>query len=193
MTKVDELDQPPIVGEVYLVPCIVEYNYKKETFIIPKGENILRCDQYGNYWIQVEDKEEITITYKNVFPIINHKHSDKENGQDYDHYHLDSRFLVNEDGNMKVYSGIRWDKKDPLIEYIALTCIGVTFKHITPVQLISKSKLKHNCIHKNKCPHRGMDMSQVVPVNGVITCPLHGLQFDENTRNIITATKLLIN
>jgi nitrite reductase/ring-hydroxylating ferredoxin subunit len=60
-------------------------------------------------------------------------------------------------------------------------------KFITPVSLIKNSKLKHNCIHKGKCPHRGYDLSNEIPnENGIITCPLHGLQFDKITKKLLT-------
>jgi len=63
----------------------------------------------------------------------------------------------------------------------------------TPVQLIRQSKLKHNCIHKGKCPHRGFDLSNVTPtLEGigrdaieVITCPLHSLKFNATTKQLI--------
>jgi len=63
-------------------------------------------------------------------------------------------------------------------------------KHATHVDLIKKSKLKHNCIYKGKCPHRGFDLSNTKPTiddNGesVIRCPLHSLKFNAKTKQLI--------
>ena len=65
------------------------------------------------------------------------------------------------------------------IKYFVMPVINENFAGITPVNLISKSKLKHKCIHKGKCPHKGYDLSQVKAIDSKITCPLHGLEFDE--------------
>ena len=54
-----------------------------------------------------------------------------------------------------------------------------------PVRFIKNSKLKHKCIHKGKCPHRGYDLSNVDPIDNQIHCPLHGLIFDAETKKII--------
>ncbi len=85
--KIDELKTPPIVGETYLVPCIL-----KESLILKK-----RLDD----WNPIKDNEKYFMHYIvwnekeiEVYPIINHKHSDKENGQDYEHYHVDYRFVI---------------------------------------------------------------------------------------------------
>ena len=73
-------------------------------------------------------------------------------------------------------------ENDESIVYFALPVVSTEHKVITPVKFISKSKLKHKCIYKGKCPHRGYDLSQETPINGVITCPLHGLKFDVKTK-----------
>jgi len=71
------------------------------------------------------------------------------------------------------------------VEYFILPVINESFTGITPSDFISKSKLKHKCIVKGKCPHRGYYLSQVPEHNGMITCPLHGLKFKDK--------KLIIN
>lgn len=164
---IDNIKRPVKIGEKFLVPCIVR-----------------EIDNINNY--------NLIIT-----PIINHPHSDKENGQKEVHYHTDYRFLKHEnDGEFPtiinkhrnhLYSpNIRPIlKDDERIEYIVLPVINEDFKGITPVELISKSKLKYKCIHKGKCPHRGYDLSQVKPINGVITCPLHSLKFNEKDGSIL--------
>ena len=164
MKKVEEVNKPWKLGERYLVPCIVN-----------SSKNL---------------KTEVT-------PVINHPHNDKENGQEEVHYHVDYRFVkhknndrfptvINNHSRYRFVTDIRPVKqKDDYIMYFELPVINEEFTGITPVNLIAKSKLKHKCIHKGKCPHRGYDLSQVKPMNGRITCPLHGLEFDNKTKKVL--------
>lgn len=160
MQKIDEVKRPVKIGEYFIVPCIVR-----------EGESKLF-----------------------VTPVINLPHSDRENGQNDVHYHADFRFIKeNSDGGvLNRHSKYHFcenvrpkDKIDGEIEYFALPVIKEDFLGITPVELISKSTLKHKCIHKGKCPHRGYDLSQVKAVGGVITCPLHGLKFSEDSGKVL--------
>jgi len=175
MLKVEEVKRPLIQGEVLLVPCI------------------MRKEQHIHDWAVTDS--EYKPTYKDklfITPIINHLHNDIENGQPEPHYHADLRFIKFEDGAVKnQHSKHRWIESIRIPaswgqpEYIALPVITPDNQFITPVKLISRSKLKHNCIHKGKCPHRGYPLSQEKSINGIITCPLHGLQFDAETKQVI--------
>jgi hypothetical protein len=123
----------------------------------------------------------------NLLPLYDHPHTDVENGQHETHYHQDSRYnpighsfasfvggrvqLPLKDGE---YLGFRDLKKKSDVEVSA-----------TPVRFIKKSKLKHKCIHKGKCPHRGFDLKDTKAVDGVITCPLHSLRFNAETKKLI--------
>lgn len=159
MQKVEDMKRPLKKGEYYKVPCIVS---------------------------SFNDKLCVT-------PVINHPHSDRENGQPEVHYHVDYRFLkhkndgdfptvVNRHSKYYFVDNIRPEiKSGQALEYFVLPVINEDFNGITPVDFISKSKIKHKCIHKGKCPHRGYDLSQVKSVDGIITCPLHGLKFDATT------------
>lgn len=172
MQKIDELKTPPIIGETYLVPCVVTYDDNKYY-----DEDYLWLDIDPNY------NKIIKKSRKLICPIINHLHSDKENGQNEMHYHEDFRFITD---TIKYSHRLRIIKtKDTIIEYIPLVCKTTEQLFITSIHLIKNSKLKHNCIYKGKCPHRGYDLSQEVAINGIITCPLHGLQFDNTTKKII--------
>jgi hypothetical protein len=184
LQKIDELKSQPIVGNYYLVPCII------------KEERDVNFD-----WVISKESELVLekeiILY--IYPIINHRHSDKENGQDYEHYHVDYRFIELQIINNKIIPtrknrnhtfaphlryNIYADNKDFKIEYHKLRCLRLNNYGIGgPTK---NSKLKHKCIHKGKCPHRGYDLSQEPTVNGVITCPLHGLQFNSETKQLLT-------
>lgn len=176
MKRADQLTEPPVVGEFYLVPCYVtprevtelDYEYKD-------GELV---EMSGN-------------AYEYVTPIINHLHTDRENGQSMAHYHADYRFepyginQVNMSGayhRIFPHDDVHKNKK---IEYRVMICRSTAQTGVTPSNMIRRSNLKHKCIHKGKCPHRGYDLSSVVPVNGEITCPLHGLRFNAHTKELL--------
>lgn len=155
--KVEDIKLPLKVGQYFLVPCIVKREY-----------------------------ERLFIT-----PVINHPHNDKENGQHEIHYHADYRFVKhyndssfptpinNHSAHVYIHKIRPQEKVHGDLEYFILPVINESFTGITPVKEIAKSKLKHKCIYKGKCPHRGYNLSQVEPINGIITCPLHGLQFNK--------------
>lgn len=135
----------------------------------------------------------------NITPVINHPHNDIENGQKEVHYHADYRFVkyIKELGNpypivinnhskhyfvhsIRPILGIHGQ-----FGYYKLKVINTEFAGITLTKFIKNSTLKHTCIHKDKCPHRGYDLSQVEPKNGKITCPLHGLNFNSESKQLI--------
>lgn len=131
-----------------------------------------------------EDGDLIGIT-----PVIDHPHNDVENGQDYTHYHGDFRFIsgkgvILKNGN--VYRSQARVQGTPII--YMLKCIRLEHEWVTNIVNISNSKLKHKCIHKGKCPHRGYDLTGEIPKNGVITCPLHGLKFNAETKILLNET-----
>lgn len=207
MEKIDELKAPPIVGRKYLVPCIIRQKLKEEyKHELPDLEWIIGAN--GDL---VPDSRSAKITYhleKDIWPIINHLHHDKENGQDYYHYHVDYRFTILKDEEAiipaKLHSmhsfaptsrynllsesqfTLREDyTKGYVLEYYSLTCLRVQQAGITHPINVTRSVLNYDCIHKGKCPHRGYDLSQEVPVNGIITCPLHGLKFNAKTKKLL--------
>jgi hypothetical protein len=162
---VNNVKRPLEKGEMFLVPCIV--------------------------------REEGTLIF--VTPVIDHPHNDKENGQKEVHYHVDYRFVkckhtgfgtmpytVRNHSKHIFVENYRPEKTgNTKIEYIILPVVNEHFDGITPRRFISKSTLKHKCIHKGKCPHRGYDLSQVKPANNKIICPLHGLEFNSETKQLI--------
>lgn len=174
MKNIEELNNPPIIGMYYLVPCII----------------------YDT--ISDEGKKHLY-----VYPIINNLHSDVDSGQEHEHYHLDYRFIemqgmddisVKQKHSQHTFAyNSRYDllyhnphyKENYKVEYISLMCQRVNNLRITPTELIEIEKLKNKCIYKNKCPHKGMDLSQVIPKDGIIQCPLHGLKFNAITKELI--------
>lgn len=180
--KVENITRPLIKGEIFLVPCV--YSEKYENYELTEQELWMDLDHFPR-----------SVLKHNITPVINHPHSDKENGQNEIHYHADYRFMHTQDPNNPVeiknthyhfVSDARPVKHDNIkIKYFPLPVINENPSFITPVKFIKKSKLKHKCIHKGKCPHRGYDLSQSKSIDGVITCPLHGLKFNSETKQII--------
>lgn len=179
----DEYD--PQVGKSYLVPCIViKHEVIRDVF--PKEELM---------WLDLDHvpphlKPVVTIEYL-VVPIIPHAHSDKENGQQELHYHSDTRFngLTNDSilpNKHRIAFISRVNKKeDETIQYFSLILNTIKEDFHTSTALIARSKLKHDCIYKGKCPHRGYDLTNTPVIEGVITCPLHNLKFDPDTHKLL--------
>jgi hypothetical protein len=181
LIKVEDIKRPLKKGEWYLVPCIIEE----------------RTELKLKYFRGQSSHEPKMLKVKCLYitPVFNHPHNDKENGQVKVHYHADFRFIrYDKKGIIRKHSRHFFGHqvrpilgKHGNLEYIPLPVVNEIFVDATPKEFIKNSKLKHRCIHKNKCPHRGYDLSQVKDVNGIITCPLHGLQFYSDTKLLIEA------
>jgi nitrite reductase/ring-hydroxylating ferredoxin subunit len=163
MQKVEDIIRPLIKGEILLVPCIIR--------------------DYPVWWGKSA-----------IIPVINHPHSDRENGQKEIHYHIDERFVDFDENYFKEREDYYIDysdkriilKKHEKIERFALPVFNEDIITVTENTAIAKSKIKHKCIYKGKCPHRGYDLSQVKPVDGIIKCPLHSLEFDAESGKLLT-------
>lgn len=144
--------------------------------------------------VEEEDEQELWMDIKStkkeiILPLYNHPHNDKENGQEEIHYHQNNKYKGDSPMLFKSFNG-RVDlplKDGEYLSFRFLHKINDFENSSTPIGFISKSKLKHKCIHKGKCPHRGFDLSgEIADEKGIITCPLHGLQFDSKSKKIIT-------
>ncbi len=127
-------------------------------------------------------------------PVIGIAHRDPELGVDTIHYHIDDRF-VSDDDLRKYYP---FKNIVPIVEQdecldrrfklkkMCYRSINRSFKNggeLTKMQkfrdkLKSDSfKLDMNC---KICPHRNILLEKIKSKGGIITCPMHGLKFDEN-------------
>ncbi len=180
--------EPLKLGGRYSVPCF-------ELFTGPDEDEL---------WDDTEKRKSYKVY---LIPVYDHPHNDRENGQADIHYHIDTRFKVpNEllykyklapNDIARIYDVVEFLKyitkflgttnvwTDNKIKHHKLVCTSLRESVMTPTKYISKSKLKHQCIHRGKCPHRGYDLTQIPPIDGVITCPLHGLKFNSITKEII--------
>jgi hypothetical protein len=162
ISRIDNIYRPLVKGEIVRVPCVVS-------------------------------KDGTRIT-----PVINTPHSDKENGQNYIHYHADNRFII-----VKIKNGVPVYKckiegakvfydcdfyrqvldETNSLQWFNIRVVRSNETRHTPVNMISKSKLKRDYEKNGKCPHRGHDLSQTECVDGIKTCPLHGLKVKCNKQN----------
>lgn len=166
MKMVDRLNKPLVIGENYLVPCIKILDPNTDWYIDNTGELSLKKE------------------FKYI-PIINFPHNDVENNQIEVHYHIDDRF-TSDDNTISLVGNLRIQKtKEDILIYKLMECIRVRPNSITPSRFIANSKLKHKCIYKGKCPHRGYDLTNEIPIDGVIICPLHALRFNSKTKQLI--------
>lgn len=163
------------IGNYYAVLCIVTTT---QTLIWD-------ADDEGKWLDYDETPKPMYGPHEAIVAVIDHPHNDVENGQNELHYHIDDRFLpvgYNFGYRIRVELPLKDNQK---LEYRVLQYVSHEVRSKTPIELIAKSKLKHKCIHKGKCPHRGYDLSKERPKNGIITCPLHGLQF--KNKQLITS------
>ena len=137
------------------------------------GQKYFLDNKAINYELENIKPEEPIEEYVVVY---DHPHSDRENGQNETHYHKDSRYQSTLEDHFRVVIPL---KENYYFTYKYLEKIHKREHSPTQVNLIKNSKLKHKCIYKGKCPHRGFDLTEVKPDNGTITCPLHGLKFNK--------------
>ncbi len=151
------------VGQTYKVPCAV-----LEDRWILKSTNlpfIFETDEL--------DPDDELLYKPLILPIYLNLHDDIESGQDYKHYHVDTRWNYNY--GFERNRIIESDVKE--IVYLDLELLKTEERFKTTPDLIYKHIHNHSC--KNmKCVHKGFDLSNQLVINGKVTCPLHGLVYD---------------
>jgi hypothetical protein len=134
--RINDLMEPPVVGETYLVPCI--------------------------------DIENWDYTPLKNIPVMGTIHSDPELGVCCRPTPTLGPYTVNHDGSVK-----RWVQGDNVDNS------GVFEDKYENIKL-------KDC---KVCPHRGIHLGSVPARGGLITCPGHGLDFDEQTGCVVRRTK----
>jgi hypothetical protein len=175
MQRIDQITEPPIVGRYYLVPTVfVRWHHKL------------------SHW-----------------PVIGPPHEDKEFFNfDLTHYHIDGRFLnADQRQHAEYYSTLEYiiesaplhaDRYDPTAVmpkpvYMKKRCwsanLDYVHHHQKPVQEVAKAFVGHQCVGRGKagwiCPHRKASLGSVMAIDGVITCPLHGLRINAESGVVI--------
>jgi len=120
---------------------------------------------YNNKWIP-------------VYPL---KHNDLQSGQKEFHYHVDFRFAESDEYSRIVYNG--------QLKYFEKRLNKKSHTNITNSSIINHCIKQKSMIKGKLCPHKGYDLSLETPVNGIITCPLHGLKFCVSTKKLLNEQK----
>lgn len=180
----------PVIGKAYQVPCV---------FGTPSFFSIhLRVNQQMNRWYPVftpshEDSEYIR-RQRFVWRRIDESKQilEKEFYYEHDpstlhHYHLDDRFIPAEWAYLDrhasqeriTYNGVIFSS-EVNVEFFELKCIREQCATVNPESILGKSfaeKYINKPMKCERCPHKGIDLSSIHPIDGVITCPAHGLKF----------------
>lgn len=168
-------------GEKYEVKvAIFDISQKIET----KGQEYWQDD----YPDLIRERGWYHIINHYELPIHDNLHNDRESGQEEKHYHVDTRFVF---GRPPFFRIIPENGENFRIEKKLLECHREKEQMFTPSKLIKNSKKfkKGNILVMNgfKCIHKGYDLSNVKPDDdGIITCPLHGLQYCSRSHLLIT-------
>lgn len=179
LERVSELTSAPVVGQFYLVPTVT----------------------YP--WLM--DKPSFT----KAWPVLGGKHEDAEHlGFADEHYHVDSRFVSARDYERAMnrnyrgvvtfegtplsmrghYEGGVWRiKPHPPVVWQRRKCMRDLHRPTRVRELgvrIDAVYAGKTCKHGKGgfiCPHKGLALGTVPVVDGIITCPLHGLRIDAET------------
>jgi hypothetical protein len=181
LQRADLLTEPPIVGRMYLVPAI------------PWAWNasaLVSDPHRSDMW----------------WPVIGPKHTDLEffNFRN-PHYHVDPRFLSKRhwrrlwdrpDGGKLLdvlgrplsWSSLPDGPREPELRQMRCTRDVIEY----PVRAatsqgvceLNNKYAGHQCVKGKRgwvCPHRKVSLGSVKPIDGVVTCFLHGLRIDVET------------
>jgi hypothetical protein len=139
------------------------------------------------------------------WPVFADSHTDEGVGQEKEHYHVDWRFMDNKyilEQRMtfrRHYPG-GWGfatetenyapilKEDMIEESIKSWQYKRDFKLPNKYEFIEVTKEMLACgakMKKMRCPHHGTNLTSCKPVDGVVTCPQHGLKWNVNTGELV--------
>jgi hypothetical protein len=164
LERVDRLKEPPIVGQLYLVPTV-----------------------FGKFYNLVRD-----------FVVIGNRHEDAEFFDfGLEHYHLDFRFFRGSDPDFYrvTSSPLHAQGGYPLTKPVLKRRKCLREQHIFdgPSRIMSPFRNAfegRQCAHGKRgwvCPHRHIALGSTPAIEGVITCPLHGLRIDAETGKCLGA------
>lgn len=189
-TNIEKLTSPPIVGEIYRVPCMfgqIALLSKAQVksaewwpIMRPPHQDSIYFPQTKSIWV---DNDYSSTLVEEIF------YEDDPNS--YQHYHVDPRFAPDE-----YYTGWEVVNKDyhniidiqGKIKWQEMVCL----REMPTQRLFTGFGQRFVDDHKDKkikcgrCPHRGVLLNSVPVIDGVITCPNHGLRFNAETKQCIT-------
>lgn len=181
MERITDLQEPPVVGKYYLVPCVQMIDHYGHDVFAPVIGNLHHDDfaagvgwhyHYDHRFRMPGTIEWHTYTRQKTNgcrPGIGRR-SDDILG------YLDLKIwkgkLIDKDNPPEIH----WRRKKCVSQFGGL-CVP---RNITLGEYVDWAKKyeKTNIKKTMKCPHHGVCLKSVPVHNGVIECPLHGLKWD---------------
>lgn len=183
---VEDLTTPPVVGQTYIVPCVLgSLAYIRPARATAQWWPVLRpSHQDSRYAIQTRtiwrDGEEVEEEFWEDDPSTPH------------HYHVDPRFAPAE-----LYSPTErelgsWHNTIDIqseVEFREMECVREMPIQVLYRQLGRRFVEDHRdkALKCGRCPHKGTNLASMPIVDGVVTCPTHGLKFDAGSGRCLTA------
>jgi hypothetical protein len=132
------------------------------------------------------------------WPVIGHRHTDRDPGEVQmrrPHWHIDWRFVPDHmlTSDWYVATVMAWHAPGPPV-LRRKRCWRATNGSATLLAAIAEpTQLRmagRRCRHDGRgwvCPHRHAPLATIPAVDGVVTCPLHGLRVDAATGVVMAA------
>lgn len=186
---IERLRCPPSLGKRYMVPCVCgslfnigPHSVPSEFWPVlrPSHQDSEYLPRFRTMWKETNGEwvEEDEVYYERD------DHTPK-------HYHVDPRFTPE-----SLYTPYERENSDwhtiitatSPVEFREMECLREM-----PIQrLFTGFGQKFVDDHRGKrlkcmrCPHKGIDLSSMPVVDGVVTCPAHGLRYDSSTGRCVT-------
>lgn len=200
LQRVDEMTEPPVVGQVYLVPCVFIAGPPGSRKQLRDGTGPKGCEGMLPGW----------------WPVIGPQHEDAAIFEfPHQHWHLDLRFLGKVQVANRMFGREEGTEAEraarllsrpltnhgalPAPEYRPRRCmreqpdwndfLAATHRTRRPDNMAKldrvtaiKGQTLKTCM---VCPHRGLPLGSMPVINGVITCPGHGLRWRADTGEVV--------
>jgi hypothetical protein len=180
-----------LVGQVYLVPCVwgvisnIGHNSPARWWpvLLPSHED----SRYFNTKTIREWKETEEGAY-----LVEQVVSAGSNPSTPHHYHVDARFTEESWYGTDRGRPVRNlhttifpdDCRCTLFEMVCLREMPVQVKLYSVFGKLFVDDFTGKKIKCGRCPHKGTDLTTIPVVDGKITCPAHGMQFDAQTGRV---------
>jgi hypothetical protein len=188
--NIEKLKSPPIIGELYSVPCMFG-----QIDLLTKGQ--IKPPQWWPVMRPSHQDSVYIAKFRSIFDgeeLVDEEYFENDPNFPH-HYHVDPRFAPNSfytewevnaaptnpeslHNVINIQGEIKWETMPCLREMPTqrlFTGFGQKF-------LDDHLGKKIKC---NRCPHRGVLLNSIPTIDGIITCPNHGLRFDAKTKTCV--------
>lgn len=167
--RIDRLPASPVIGQFYLVPT-VHYEWHDKV---------------------------------RAWPVMGAIHNDSDRFTfPHDHYHLDTRFTPAWCITRRPFATplIELPNRGPMpsIKFRKMRCRRTmeTYPHHNQKEIIAiqRDYAEQQCAHGKGgwiCPHRKFSLGSIEPIDGIVTCPLHGLRIEAASGRVIASAAIM--